>query len=47
MIVRDGNQLRSANAAFDPAKRNSLNLMYGVRGAVSLAGEFAAAIAMA
>ncbi|WP_139484978.1 hypothetical protein [Bradyrhizobium ivorense] len=32
LIVRDGNQLRSVNAAFDPAKRDSNNLMYGLAG---------------
>lgn len=31
-IVRDGNQLRSVNAAFDPAKRDSNNLLYGLAG---------------
>ncbi len=33
LIVRDGNQLRSVNAAFNPAKRDSNNLLYGLAGA--------------
>jgi hypothetical protein len=32
IIVRDANQLRSPNAAFDPARRNSRDLLAGVAG---------------
>jgi hypothetical protein len=32
IIVRDANQLRSPNAAFDPAKRDSANLLAGLAG---------------
>jgi len=43
LIVRDGNQLRSVNAAFDPAKRDSNNLLYGLGGGgaapLSLTGQ--------
>jgi hypothetical protein len=36
IIVRDANQLRSVNAAFDPRKRNSSKLLYGIGGAAGL-----------
>lgn len=43
LIVRDGNQLRSVNAAFDPAKRDSNNLLYSLGGGatapLSLTGQ--------
>jgi hypothetical protein len=43
IIVRDANQLRSVNAAFDPAKRNSGNLLAGIAAAApaSIAGHAA------
>lgn len=37
IIVRDANQLRSPNAAFDPAKRNSANQLASLLGASALA----------
>jgi hypothetical protein len=33
LIVKDGKQLRSVNAAFDASKRESRNLMHGIAGA--------------
>jgi hypothetical protein len=36
IIVRDPEQLRSVNAAFDPAKRNSANLLAGLAGAAAI-----------
>lgn len=36
LIVRDGNQLRSVNASFDPAKRDSNNLLYGLAGGATV-----------
>ena len=38
VLVKDPSQIRSANAAFDPSKKDSSNLMAGVTGATIGAG---------
>lgn len=43
IIVKNANQLRSVNAAFDPAKRESGNLLAGIAGALPVAGLAAGA----